>query len=802
MPRTLLLLLIALAGHSTALPASAQDWQLVWSDEFDGTEVDATKWEFQIGDGCPDLCGWGNGEEQYYTDQNATIDGGILKIEARREELGGRSYTSSRLRTMGKAAFRYGRIELRAKMPRGSGYWPAVWMLPEDEAYGGWAASGEIDILEVFGNDAGTVHGTLHFGGVSPRNTFRGGSYTLPVRDFSRSFHDFAIEWVPGEIRWYVDGILYHTARDWYSTEARFPAPFDQDFHLLVNVAVGGAGGDPANTSFPQSMEIDYIRVYQSGNEPPAVSLDSPVDGASVVSGGDVTITATASDADGLISRVEFYSGDALLAQDDEAPFELTVSTASDGCYSIRARAIDNLGGETWSRAASLTVGSCGQAPYLMAAQAVPGVIQAEYYDIGGEAEAYHDVDAVNSGAVAGLGFRAVEGVDIGYGLGAEQGYFVSGFEAGEWLEYQISVPVSGAFNVDLRTASSAGGMASLHVDDTEVAGNLTIPAGTEFSTTRASNIQLAEGTHTLRVQADQGDFDLDYVTVLAYVEPPPAGTVLVEDFADPTGAAWSYFGSASGTVTTGDGVNPYMRATFSGAGGSGGGFYGVMWNNLEDTQQAVLPADPWFNIRVRHSSTETTVSEYTLEITVREDTNGDGWTSGQEDSHRFDTRFSSSSFNDEWIQISAPLTAFTNLGTGGNGILELAIDEVVLVVSQVVGPDPSSVVVDFDDIIISTGGVGTAVEDVLPSAVRLYQPYPNPSSGTINMAYSLDTPGLARIEVIDMLGRRVHPPIESFEETGQHWLNLNLDQVAPGVYFIRLDVGGAIKTQRVVIAR
>ncbi|NNE71750.1 MAG: T9SS type A sorting domain-containing protein, partial [Rhodothermales bacterium] len=440
--------------------------------------------------------------------------------------------------------------------------------------------------------------------------------------------------------------------------------------------------------------------------------------------------------------------------------------------------------------------------PYLMTAQPVPGVIQAEHYDLGGEGTAYHDVDATNSGSGNGIAYRSDEAVDINYVLGAQQGYYVSEFEEGEWLEYQVTVPVSGAFNVDLRTASTAGGMASIHVDGTEVAGKLAIPVSAEFSTTRASNITLEEGIHTLRVHADLGSFDLDYITVLAYVEPPPAGTVLVDDFSDPTGAAWSYFGTASGEVTTGNGVNPFMRATFSGAGGSGGGFYGVMWNNLEDTQQAVLPADPWFGIRVRHSSTGTTVDEYTLEITVREDTDGNGWTTGQEDSHRFDTRFDSSSFNDEWLQISAPLTAFTNLGTGGNGILELAIDEVVLVVSQVVGADPSSVVVDFDDISISTGGVGTGAETVVPSSIELYKPYPNPSTGTVHVAYELQTSGMARFEVFDLLGRRVQPPVEAVHAAGRHWLDLDLSTVSQGVYFIRLEVNGAIKTQRLVLAR
>lgn len=792
-------LLLALALPATQ--ASAQDWQLVWSDEFDGSEVDTTKWSFQIGDGCPDLCGWGNGEEQYYTSSNAIVDGGLLRIEARREDQGGRSYTSTRLRTLGKASWRYGRIEVRARMPRGAGYWPAVWMLPSDEVYGGWAASGEIDILEVFGNDAATVHGTLHFGGVSPRNTFQGGSYTLPLRDFSRAFHDFAIEWVPGEMRWYVDGTLYHTQRDWYTTESRFPAPFDQEFHLLVNVAVGGAGGDPSNTTFPQAMEVDYIRVFQSENTVPTVTLDSPANGAQIASGSDLVIQASAEDADGAVSRVVFYAGDAAIAEVESAPYEVTLEGAADGCYTIRAKAIDNLGGETWTPDTNVTIGSCAQASYVIVPPAIPGRIQAELFDLGGEGTAYHDLDSSNSGTTD---FRTDEAVDIDYALGSEQGYFVSDFTAGEWLEYQVNVAVAGPYDIDLRARSDAGATASVLSGSTVLAAELAVMASTDatFSTTRAPNILLDAGTQTLRVQVDEGTLALDHVTVKAYVEPPAAGTYIVDDFTDVTGASWGYFGNAEGTVTTDGGINPFMRATFSGVGGTGGAFYGVMWKNLPDASQVPIPADPWFNIQVRHSSTATTVDEYTLEITVREDTDGDGWTTGSEDSHRYDTRFDASAFNDEWITISAPLSAFTNLGTGGNGILELAIDEVVLVVSQVSGPNPSSVQVDFDDIIISTGPASTGLDSDVPRKLALHRPYPNPTSGPVQLSYDLDQPGATTVQLFDVLGRQVVPPAKDFRVPGRYWLNLDLGHLSPGVYFVRLQSDGISRTQRVVVSR
>ncbi len=794
------LLMVLLVSHTYG-----QNWQLVWADEFDGTEVDTTQWSFQIGDGCPDLCGWGNGEEQYYTAENATVEDGLLRITAREDSVGGRAYTSTRMRTLGKAEWTYGRIEVRAKMPRNAGFWPAVWMLPSEEAYGGWAASGEIDILEVFGNDARTVHGTIHFGGESPRNTFEGGSWSLPFRDFSRGFHDFAIEWVPGEFRWYVDGNLYHTQNTWYTTEARFPAPFDQPFHLLVNVAIGGAAGAPdARTPFPQSMDIDYIRVYQSDNEAPSVVLDAPIDGTMLAPESDVTLQATAEDPDGLLSRVVFYAGDAVLAVDDAAPFEVTLGPVPEGCYTLRAKAIDNLGGEAWSADAQLTVGSCGQAPYTLLPARIPGTLQAEHYDLGGEGIAYHDLDDSNAGNALGNDFRTDEAVDIDYALGSEQGYFVRDFEAGEWLAYQVDILASGAFNIDLRTRSDDGATVSVFTDSVEVVGGLSIPAASRdgFFTVRASNMALEAGVQTLRIQADEGVFAMDNITLIPYVEPPAAGTFVIDDFSDLTGAAWNYFGSAQGMVTAGGGLDPFMQATFSGTGGMGDAFYGVMWNNLPDTAQALIPADPWFSVRVRHAGTGTTVDRYAFEITVREDTNGNGWTTGEEDSHRLDTVFDTVAFNDEWISISAPLSAFVDLETGGNGILEGALDEVVFVVSQVAGPDPSAVQIDLDDIIISSGPLSTGVTSSVPQTAVFLPPYPNPTSGIAQLVYDLDQPGLTEVYVYDLLGRRVLQAPQQFQTVGRHGLQLDLSRFSPGVYFVNLHANGRIQTRRIVVAR
>jgi beta-glucanase (GH16 family) len=260
-------------GHSEA-PDGGRDssWRLVWADEFDGDSVDASKWEFEV-----NAWGGGNNELQYYTDrpENACVRDGCLHIVARREDYTGpegtRAYTSARLRTRHRGEWKYGRFEVRARLPAGQGLWPAIWMLPTESPYGGWAAGGEIDIMELVGHQPREVLGTLHYGGAWPRNVHTGETYRLPDGEpaFTDDFHVFAIEWSCGEIRWFVDGRPVQTQTVWRSESAPYPAPFDHPFHLLLNVAVGGGlPGNPDETSlFPQTMSVDYVRVYQRAPE-------------------------------------------------------------------------------------------------------------------------------------------------------------------------------------------------------------------------------------------------------------------------------------------------------------------------------------------------------------------------------------------------------------------------------------------------------------------------------------------------------------------------------------------------------
>lgn len=281
-----------------SLALTGQEWQLVWEDEFNGTELDTSRWSYMIGDGSQyGIPGWGNNELQYYREQNVTVSEGMLHITAKQESFGGKGYTSGRIRSIHKGDWTYGRFEFRAKLPRGQGFWPAIWMLPTDEVYGGWAASGEIDIMENVGYEPSTVHGTLHFGSSWPNNQYKGAPYETTGWPFWREFYDFALEWEEGEIRWYVNNTLFQTLGegDWESKGYEFPAPFNQRFHLLLNVAVGGnwPGNPDGTTEFPQEMTVDYVKVYKdatTGVDTKASGFQlkqnfpNPVDGHSVIS--------------------------------------------------------------------------------------------------------------------------------------------------------------------------------------------------------------------------------------------------------------------------------------------------------------------------------------------------------------------------------------------------------------------------------------------------------------------------------------------------------------------------------------
>ena len=255
----------ALAQQDSA-DTSLAKMKLVWSDEFDDDSLNYSKWGIQ-----ENAFGGGNQELQIFTDRakNVRVENGHLVLEAHRDNgnISGtvREYSSGRVRTKHRGDWKYGRIEVRAKMPIGHGIWPAIWMLPTDDKYGGWALSGEIDIMEYRGQKPKQVLGTLHYGGGWPDNKYSGAEFDLKSGSFSDDFHTFAIDWQDGKIVWSIDGKPWQTQTKWHSDNAKFPAPFDQRFHLLLNLSVGGhfVGAPNEKTTFPQRFLIDYVRVYQ-----------------------------------------------------------------------------------------------------------------------------------------------------------------------------------------------------------------------------------------------------------------------------------------------------------------------------------------------------------------------------------------------------------------------------------------------------------------------------------------------------------------------------------------------------------
>ena len=260
------LFLLACAKDNKPEPVDPEippdDYQLVWSDEFnyDGLPDDS-KWSYDVGGD-----GWGNSEAQYYTNarlQNSEVKAGYLYINAIKEDFEGKKYTSARLVTRTKGDWTYGRIEVRAKLPEGIGMWPAIWMMPTDRTYGGWPVSGEIDIMENLGYLPYLIVATAQTQAYNHvQQTHK--NAILAILDCYSEFHNYILEWEASEIRIYVDSKLYFTFKNQGTGFQVWP--FDKRFHLLLNVAVGGTYGGAQGIDdhiFPQSMVVDYVRVYQ-----------------------------------------------------------------------------------------------------------------------------------------------------------------------------------------------------------------------------------------------------------------------------------------------------------------------------------------------------------------------------------------------------------------------------------------------------------------------------------------------------------------------------------------------------------
>jgi hypothetical protein len=239
-------------------PLSYDGMTLIWQDEFNGSSLDLADWNFETGGD-----GWGNNELQYYRPENTTVIDGTLIIEAKEESFGGNAFTSSRLTTQNKFSFQYGRVDIRARLPKGQGLWPALWMLGANFSSVGWPFCGEIDIMEIVGGGPGkddTTHGTIHWDNGGTKADV-GGSKTLTSGIFNDSFYVFTIVWDESSITWYLNDEMFFTV----DTTPADLSEFQRDFFFIFNVAVGGnwPGSPNSTTEFPQQMVVDYVRVFQ-----------------------------------------------------------------------------------------------------------------------------------------------------------------------------------------------------------------------------------------------------------------------------------------------------------------------------------------------------------------------------------------------------------------------------------------------------------------------------------------------------------------------------------------------------------
>lgn len=247
-------LILLLTG--TVASAQLKKGKLVWEENFDGKVLNENVWNYELGDGCPNVCGWGNNERQIYTTTNHRLENGNLIITTKKE---GDKYTSTRITTAGKKEFKYGYMEARAKLPTGHGIWPAFWMLGSNIKQVGWPLAGEIDILEYIGREPLTAYTTLH---TKAHHGDKASSKKTPIANIEEGFHTYGVKWTAEQMEFFIDEKLVYT----YVPENKSVEvwPYDQPFYFILNTAVGGnfGGPDVDDSIFPQEFIIDYVRVY------------------------------------------------------------------------------------------------------------------------------------------------------------------------------------------------------------------------------------------------------------------------------------------------------------------------------------------------------------------------------------------------------------------------------------------------------------------------------------------------------------------------------------------------------------
>lgn len=466
------------------------DWEAVWCDEFDYVGVpDDDKWSYDVGGH-----GWGNSELQYYTEadtDNAYSDGEYLTITARRESFGTNDYTSARLVTREKGDWRYGRIEVRAKLPSGRGTWPAIWMLPTEWVYGGWPDSGEIDIMEHVGYDPDTVFATIHTKAFNHMLGTQIG-FEHDEETLESAFHIYTMEWEPGLIKVYINNIHYATftfvAENTINQPTHAAWPFDQDFHLILNIAVGGSWGGAMGVDtniWPQELVIDYVRVYQkdyAGMDQEAPTAVTDLQSLSTTSNSFYLTWEEADDDIGIDVYQVFVNGELHGTSSVDAYYLEGLTPGTD--YEIGIVPVDFA-----TRTAPMTTVT------LSTADAPPftGRIEAEDY-------------------VRMEGIQTQDTTDVG---GGEN---IGWTDAGDSLTYVLEVDTAGTYRLTYRVASeSTGGTFDLLLNEADAIDSITFAGTGGWQTwvdVEGDTFHLEAGTHVFTIAFRTAGTNLNYFDV------------------------------------------------------------------------------------------------------------------------------------------------------------------------------------------------------------------------------------------------------------------------------------------------
>lgn len=416
----ILIALLTISSISLFSQGKSGQYELFWSDEFDYQGLpDSTKWNYDVGGH-----GWGNDELQYYTDkrlENASVKDGYLTITARKEEYKGKQFTSARLITKDKGDFLYGRFELRAKLPRGRGTWPAGWMLASDWSYGAWPESGEIDILEHVGYDMGVQHVSFH----SLNHYWKTGTQktaTIKLDKIDSTFYTYAVEWTPDSLKAFVDDSCYLAiSRDVQNWKVW---PFNKPFHLLLNIAVGGAWGSAQGIDesiWPQQLTYDFVRVYKLKEKPDYITPSAPENLRSVNAANRVSLLWEPSYDNYSVKEYIIYVNKKEVGRTPLHSFEIA-SLKPNKSLSIKVEAIDYQGNV--SNPATINTKTTQSNTIL-----IPSKIEAENYS----AQKGSIVEPCNASATS---------VDVCW------------YEPNDILEYEINVPESKEYTLQLQAAT------------------------------------------------------------------------------------------------------------------------------------------------------------------------------------------------------------------------------------------------------------------------------------------------------------------------------------------------------------